>query len=91
MFSFFKKKSPEERLRETIRKEFHKVARENLKQCKRDPLFGPLMFQAAICDRYQEMKGEPELETMYKCYYGIDYQSILSEECNNVLDKYLIR
>jgi hypothetical protein len=90
MFSFFKKKSPDEHLRETIRKEFNKVAREALKQCTSDPLFGPLMFQASICDRYQEMKGDRWLETMYEGL-GVDYQSILSEECNNVLDKYLIR
>ena len=88
MFGLFARKTPENQLREKIRKEFDIAAQEALKQGLKDPFLGAMMVQASVGSLYQELKKSTEMEILCNLQ-GIDYQTMLEEECNKILEKYL--
>jgi hypothetical protein len=88
LFGLFTRKTPENQLREKIRKEFDIAAQEALKQGLKDPFLGAMMVQASVGSLYQELKKSTEMEILCNLQ-GIDYQTMLEEECNKILEKYL--
>ena len=90
LFSFFKKKSTEETLRERLHDYFEDRVKFALKNGTGNPMFDGMMIQASVGSFYQEMKKNKELE--YFCYIkDLDYQTILQNEYTKVLNKFKMR
>lgn len=53
-----------------------------------DPLMLGLVVKSAIATFYQQMKNDSTLLSLCELY-GLNYQSILKEECNYALHRYL--
>jgi hypothetical protein len=89
MFNFRKKTSVESTLRKKIASSFDTSVRDAIKDLgSNDPLFRGLMVKAAIGNLYQALKNSNEMEALCSIN-GLDYQSILEDECNKALQKYL--
>lgn len=89
MFNFGRKPSVETTIRSKIASSFDDAVRDAIRDLgSKDPLFGGLMVQAAIGHLYQALKNSSELETLCDLK-GLNYQSILEDECNKALKKYL--
>lgn len=94
MFNFRKKTSVESTLRKKIASSFDTSVRDAIKDlgskdlASIDPLFGGLIVKAAIVYLYQGLKNSNEMEALCSIN-GLDYQSILEDECNKALQKYL--
>ena len=90
MFNFFKKKpaSVETKIRKKLATSFDELVLETVsKSDTNNPMLG-LMVQATIANLYQSLKDSSELN--YLCQInGLDYSSILDDECNKALHKYL--
>lgn len=87
MFRLFK--SDSDKIRQKIHEGFEDVVKNTVKHSKiNDPVLLGLMVQAAIGSFYQGMKGDATMLAL--CYAkGIDYASILEDECKKTLNKYL--
>lgn len=84
-----KKTSVESTLRKKIASSFDTSVRNAIKDSGgNDPLFGGLMVKVAIGSLYQALKNSNEMEALCSIN-GLDYQSILEDECNKALQKYL--
>jgi len=84
-----KKTSVESTLRKKIASSFDTSVRDAIKDLgSNDPLFRGLMVKAAIGNLYQALKNSNEMEALCSIN-GLDYQSILEDECNKALQKYL--
>ncbi len=89
MFNFGRKPSVETTIRKKLESSFDESVRDAIRELgSNDPLFGGLMVQAAIGHLYQALKSSRELESVCDLN-GLDYQSILEDECNKALKKYL--
>ena len=89
MFNFRKKTSVESTLREKIASGFDTSVRNAIKDLgSNDPFIGGLMVKAAIANLYQELKNSDRMEALCSIS-GLDYQSILEDECRKALQKYL--
>lgn len=89
MFNFRKKTSVESTLRKKIASSFDTSVRDAIKYLGSNvPLFMGLMVKAAIGYLYQALKNSNEMEVLCSIN-GLDYQSILEDECNKSLQKYL--
>lgn len=89
MFNFEKKTSVESTLRKKIASSFDTSVRDAIKDLgSNDPLLGGLMVEVAIGNLYQALKNSNEMEALCSIN-GLDYQSILEDECNKALQKYL--
>ena len=81
----------EQQLREKINKSFedeidHLINKD--KSMMQDPLFGPLLLQSGITNLSKELKKSSELDVICSLN-GINYQKLVDEECNKILNKYL--
>lgn len=85
---FKKKKTPVEVLKQKLSKGFNDVVKGTLKNKRGDPLMDNLLLKVAITKFYQSMKTNSQLN-IYCIMTGIDYQAILDEECNKVLNTWL--
>lgn len=89
MFNFGKKTSVESALREKIASGFDTSVRNAIKDLgSNDPFIGGLMVKAAIASLYQDLKNDDRIEALCSIN-GLDYQSILEDECNKALQRYL--
>ena len=89
MFNFRKKTSVESTLREKIASGFDTSVRNAIKDLgSNDPFIGGLMVKAAIANLCQELKNSDRMEALCSIS-GLDYQSILEDECRKALQKYL--
>lgn len=89
MFNFFKKKTPEDVFRESVRKGFDKAVKDVIPTLMNDPMMDGLMVQAAIANFYQSMKNSSEIQVIGLTAKGWIPEKILEEECNHALKKYL--
>ena len=87
LFDFFK--SNEDKIRSKIRKGFDDSVKHAVRNSEfKDDLFLGLLVQAAIGNFYQSMKGSSELWLLAN-HLGVDYDSILEDECKSALHNYL--
>ena len=87
LFDFFK--SDEEKVRSKIRKGFDGCVRTAVKSAgTNDSFMLGIMVQAAIADFYKSMKDHPAIWMLCN-KLGVDYDTILEEECRRALNKYL--
>lgn len=79
----------ESALREKLHNEFEKCVKEALEEHKTgQSIFDDLIIKAAVGSFYQGMKEQQGFALMCDMI-GINYEGMLDEECNKVLDKYL--
>lgn len=87
MFGLFQ--SDADKIRQKIHEGFEDAVKSAVKHSgNNDPMFLGLMVQAAIGSFYQSMKGNATMIVLCDAK-GIDYESILEDECKKTLDKYL--
>lgn len=87
LFDFFK--SDEDKVRSKIRKGFDGCVRTAVNSAgTNDSFMLGIMVQAAIADFYKSMKDNPTLWLLCN-KLGLDYNTILEEECRRALNKYL--
>ena len=89
MFNFFKKKTPDEVFRKSVRKGFEKAVKDALPSLKNSPLFDGLMVETAILGFFKSMMNSPEIQLMNFRAKGWSPEKILKEECEYALKKYL--
>ncbi|WP_217954964.1 hypothetical protein [Alistipes timonensis] len=79
----------EDTIRQKIRAGFDQNVKKMTTQSQyNDPLMLGLVVRSAIATFYQQMKNDSTLLSLCELY-GLDYQSILKEECNYALHRYL--
>ena len=89
MFSFFKKKKPEDAFRDSVRKGFDDSVKEVIPSLMNNPMTDGLMVEAAIANFYQAMKNSAEIQIIGLSAKDWIPEEILEEECNRALKKYL--
>lgn len=87
----FKKKSAEEKFREKIREAFESSVKEVASQLSGNDFTDGLMVQAAIGSVRKALLDQPELQIVGLMANGWTPEQIIDEECNRVLNKYLVR
>lgn len=87
----FKKKSAEEQYREKIREVFESSVKEVVPQLSGNDLIDSLMIQAAIGSARETLLSS-ELQIIGLIMTNdLTPEQIIDEECNRVLNKYLVR
>lgn len=89
MFNFFKKKTPDEVFRKSVRKGFKKAVKDVLPSLTNSPLFDGLRVESAIFCFFESMKNSPEILLMNIRAKGWSPEKILKEEYKYALKKYL--
>ena len=88
LLDLFKKPSLKDQLRLIIRQAFNDAVKDASKSLMNNPRVDGLLVQAAIGELYQSLKGNRTMHV--ECArQGIDYESLLEEECNRALNTYL--
>lgn len=86
-----KNKSAEEQFREKIREAFESSAEKAISNLSGDSFMDGLMVQAAIGSVRKSLLEQPELQVVGLMARDWSPELIIDEECNRVLNKYLVR
>lgn len=96
LFDFLKNDSTEMKIRRKLASAFDDAVNDVVTSSESkglidNPMFGGLLVQGAIGNLYQSLKNgdEASMLSLMCSREGLDYHTILDEECNKALDKYL--
>ena len=91
LFNFFRKKSAEEIFREKVRDAFEASVKKTIPQLSGDNFMDGLLIQAAIGAVRKSLLDQPELQVIGLAASNWTPEQVIDEECNRVLNKYLVR
>lgn len=92
IFNLFRKQTPQERFRTSIRKGIDRIVKNVIKEHKDDPLFGGLYLQISITSYFDNIKNSNSysvLALMSTISGTWDADTILEEERLRAINKYL--
>jgi len=78
----------EKTLRQKLNEEFENCVKEAKEQSTGQAIFDDLIIKAYVGNLYQSLKEQHSFALMYEML-GVNYDEILEEECNKVLNKYI--
>ena len=91
LFNFFRKKSAEEQFREKVRDAFEASVKNAIPKLTGDNFMDGLLVQAAIGSVRKSLLDQPELQIIGLAASDWTPEQVVDEECNRVLNKYLVR
>lgn len=77
----------EKTLRQKLNEEFENCVKEAKEQSTGQAIFDDLIIKAYVGNLYQSLKEQHSFALMYEML-GVNYDEILEEECNKVLNKH---
>ena len=78
----------EKTLRQKLNEEFESCVNEAKGQSTGQVIFDDLIIKAYVGTLYQSLKEQHPFALMYEML-GVNYDEILDEECNKILNKYI--
>ena len=92
IFNLFRKQTPQDRFRTSIRKGIDRIVKNTMKEHKDDPLFGGLYLQTIITSYFDHIKNSNDfsaLALMSTISGTWNADTILEEEKLRAINKYL--